>query len=73
MPKLPDSTDTLIRKLRLMADVGGMLTRDRIRVVSDAADRLEALDERIAIMSENLTCDQMERPKEHGGHEEGSQ
>lgn len=48
----PTSTDKLIHKLRLMADVGGMLTRDRIRVIIESADRLEELDERIAIMSE---------------------
>ena len=45
-------TDTLIHKLRLMADAGGVLTRDRLRVVIEAADRLEEMDERIAIMSE---------------------
>lgn len=45
-------TDKLIRRLRLMADAGGMLTRDRIRAVIEAADRLEELDERVAIMSE---------------------
>lgn len=45
-------TDTIIRHLRLMADSGGMLTRNRIRDVIEAADRLEELDERVAIMSE---------------------
>lgn len=48
----PTSTDKLIHKLRLMADAGGVLTRDRIRVIIESADRLEELDERIAIMSE---------------------
>lgn len=48
----PTPTDKLIHKLRLMADAGGMLTRDRIRVAIEAADRLEELDERVAIMSE---------------------
>lgn len=42
----------LIHKLRLMADSGGVLTRDRIRVVIESADRLEELDERVAIMLE---------------------
>lgn len=46
-------TSTLVHKLRLMADAGGVLTRDRIRVVIESADRLEDLDERIAIMSEH--------------------
>ena len=45
-------TDKLIHKLRLMADAGGMLTRDRIKTVIESADRMEELDERIAIMSE---------------------
>lgn len=45
-------TDTLIHKLRLMADAGGMLSRDRIRVLIESADRLEELDERVAIMME---------------------
>lgn len=45
-------TDTLIHKLRLMADAGGMLSRDRIRVIIESADRLEELDERVAIMME---------------------
>lgn len=49
----PTPTTKLIYRLRLMADSGGMLTRDRIRVVMESADRLEQLDERIAIMSEH--------------------
>lgn len=48
----PVPTDKLIHKLRLMADAGGMLTRDRVRTVIEAADRLEELDERVAIMEE---------------------
>lgn len=42
----------LVHKLRLMADAGGMLTRDRIRVLIESADWLEELDERVAIMTE---------------------
>jgi len=49
-PQIP--TDKLIDRLRLMASAGGMLTRDRIEAVSQAADRLEDFDERIAIMTE---------------------
>ena len=45
-------TNTLIRHLRLMADAGGMLTRNRLKDIIEAADRLEELDERVAIMSE---------------------
>ena len=48
----PTPTVKLIHKLRLMADAGGMLTRDRIRVIIETADRLEDLDERISIMTE---------------------
>lgn len=35
-----------------MAESGGMITRDRKRTIIEAADRLEDLDERIAIMAE---------------------
>jgi hypothetical protein len=35
-----------------MSEVGGMLTKDRLEAVRQAADRLETLDERVAIMSE---------------------
>ena len=45
-------TDKLIHRLRLMADAGGNLTRDRLKVIIESADRLEELDERVAIMSE---------------------
>ena len=37
----PTRTDELIRRLRLMASAGGMLTRDRLRTLSEAADRLD--------------------------------
>ena len=50
-PLIP--TDKLISRLRLMADAGGMLTRDRIEAITQAADRLEDYDERIATMSES--------------------
>ena len=49
-PLIP--TVQLIKRLRLMSDAGGMLTRDRIETVRQAADRLEQLDERVAIMTE---------------------
>ena len=35
-----------------MAGAGGMLTRDRIEAIRQAAERLEQLDERVAIMTE---------------------
>lgn len=52
-PLIP--TNKLIDRLRLMASAGGMLTKDRIEAVVQAADRLEDLDERVAIMSESET------------------
>lgn len=51
-PKPMIHTNQLIHRLRLMGSAGGMLTRDRIDVVLQAADRLEELDERVAIMLE---------------------
>lgn len=48
----PIPTGILISRLRLMASAGGMLTRDRLRTVTQTADRLEDYDERIAIMYE---------------------
>ena len=49
----PTPVDKLIYRLRLMAESGGMLTRDRIKTVMEAADRLEEFDERITIMTES--------------------
>lgn len=49
----PTHTTALIHRLRLMADSGGMLTRDRIKTIIESADRLEELDERVAIMTED--------------------
>lgn len=53
----PTPTSKLVHRLRLMAEAGGMLTRDRIRTLIESADRLDDLDERVAIMEEgnNLT------------------
>ena len=48
----PVTTNKIIYRLRLMADAGGMITRDRKKTIIEAADRLEDLDERVAIMSE---------------------
>ena len=45
-------TETMVHRLRLFADAGGMLSRDRRDLVIQAADRLEELDERVAIMTE---------------------
>ena len=48
----PIPTDKMIHRLRLFADAGGNLTRDRRELIIQAADRLEDLDERVAIMTE---------------------
>lgn len=37
-------TDKLVHRLRLMADAGGVITRDRLRIIIEAADRIEELD-----------------------------
>ncbi len=44
------TTDELIRALRYWADT--MTFSGRRKLVNEAADRLEKLDERVAIMSE---------------------
>ena len=41
----------LIRKLRDIAKVGVVNARDDIRILNEAADRLEELEERIEIMA----------------------
>lgn len=43
-PLIP--TNKLVDRLRLMASAGGMLTRDRIEAITQAADRIEQLDKR---------------------------
>lgn len=40
--KPPTPTSTLIHRLRLMAESGGMITRDRKQTILDSADRLES-------------------------------
>lgn len=48
---VPIPTDKIVYRLRLMADSGGMLTRDRTRSVIEAADRLEELDNQVNYLS----------------------
>ena len=48
----PMPTETMVHRLRLFADAGGNLTRDRRDLIIHAADRLEELEERVAIMTE---------------------
>ena len=44
-PLIP--TNKLVDRLRLMASAGGMLTRDRIEAITQAADRIEQLGKRV--------------------------
>ena len=50
------TTDELIRELRDLAGECEDLTR--IRLLDEAADRLEELDERLAIMQESMGGEQ---------------
>lgn len=52
--KQPTPTDTLIRELRRMADMGIVNHRADTGFLREAADRLEEMDERIAIMAESM-------------------
>ena len=61
----PVSTNTLVYRLRLMADSGGMITRDRKKTIIEAADRLEDLDERVAIMIDGNNMYGGEANEEH--------
>ena len=45
------TTLELIRKLRDIAKVGVVNARDDIRILNEAADRLEELEERVEIMA----------------------
>ena len=49
------TTQQLIDRLNLMHDAGGMLTKDRLNVIEQAAERLFQLDKRIAIMTQDCT------------------
>ena len=55
--KQPLKPETIVHRLRLMAESGGVITRDRRNVIIEAADMIEDLEERIAIMMEgnNMT------------------
>ena len=46
----PTRTDVLVRRLNLMAETGGLLSRDRIKTVREAAGRLRELDEAVRIL-----------------------
>lgn len=68
----PMTTDKMVHRLRLFADAGGNLTRDRRKLIIHAADRLEDLEERIAIMTEQDNAgnaNKIDFPI-YGGHKE---
>lgn len=68
----PMPTDKIVSRLRLMAGAGGMLTRDRLMTVTLAADRLEDLEERVAIMTEQENAENANKIDFpiYGGHKE---
>ena len=49
----PTKTEALIHRLNLMADAGGMITKDRRRTIMEAAGRLSELDEAVRILQEH--------------------
>lgn len=51
--KQPLKPETIVHRLRLMAESGGVITRDRRNVIIEAADMINELYERIQILSEN--------------------
>lgn len=66
----PIPTEKMIHRMRLFADVGGMLSRDRRDLIVQAADRLEELDERISIMTEQENAENVSKINFpiYGGH-----
>lgn len=55
---IPTPTQTLVHRLRLMADAGGVLTRDRVKTVIEAADRMEELNEQVITMTNHPNTSQ---------------
>lgn len=51
--KQPLKPETIVHRLRLMAESGGVITRDRRNVIIEAADMINELYERIQIFSED--------------------
>lgn len=43
-------TSEILRRLDIMAESGGMLTKDRIRAIREAAARIRDLDEALRIL-----------------------
>ena len=68
----PMPTNKMVYRLRLFADAGGNLTRDRRELIIQAADRLEDLEERVAIMTEQENAENANKIDFpiYGGHKE---
>lgn len=49
----PMKTSEILRRLDIMAESGGMLSKDRIRTVREAAARIRELDEAVRILQES--------------------
>lgn len=50
-PIQPTKTDVLAHLLTLMAESGGVITRDRKRTIQESADRLRELEEAVKILT----------------------
>lgn len=48
----PTKTDVLAHRLTLMAESGGLITKDRKRTIIEAAGRLRELDEAVRILTD---------------------
>ena len=59
-----DSDDALIKKLLAIAEIGIVNQKNDVPVILDAAERIEELSERVAIMTENLFPDAAENKHE---------
>ena len=47
---LPMKTSEILRRLDIMSESGGMLTKDRLRTVREAAARIRELDDAVNIL-----------------------
>lgn len=54
----PMKTPEILRRLDIMAESGGMLSKDRIRTVREAAARIRELDEAVRILQESQGGDE---------------
>lgn len=48
----PTKTDVLAHRLTLMAESGGLITKDRKRTIIESAGRLRELDEAVRILTD---------------------